>query len=410
VTPDSAGAHTFEAVADLTSRFVVTTYGRRPVAFVRGKGARLWDTEGREYLDFVAGLAVCILGHAHPKVTKAIRQQAGTLLHTSNLYHIPLQARLAERLAGLSGGMQSFFCNSGGEAMEAALKLARKWAHVQRGLAEPEVISALNSFHGRTYGALTLTGQEKYQKNFGPLLPGIRYARFNDLDDFAAHFNERTTAAVLEVLQGEGGVYEANEEFLRGVEALCRRFNALLILDEVQTGMARTGTFFAFQQYGLSPDIVTLAKGLAGGVPIGAMLAKPEVARTFQPGDHASTFGGNFLACAAALATLDVVEQKRLPQRAARLGRALARRINAFKRAGGPVASQRGRGLLRAVQLARPLAKQVEAECLARGLLVNAVQEDAVRLLPPLTISPAELRRGLDILEEAIRAVFAKEG
>ena len=383
----------------------MATYARRPVAFVRGKNARLWDTEGREYIDLLSGLAVCVLGHAHPRLTRAIRAQAGALLHTSNLYHIPPQARLAEKLAQLSGGMQSFFCNSGAEAMEAALKLARKWAKHHRGIADPEIVCAYNSFHGRTFGALTVTGQPKYQKDFEPLLQGIRYAEFNNLEQFCGGCSERTAAVVLEVIQGEGGVIPATPQFLQAVADLCDNQQVLLILDEVQTGLGRTGTFFAYQHYGITPHIVTLAKGLAGGVPIGALLAQPRVARVFQPGDHASTFGGNFLASAAALATLEVIEEQRLPERAARLGRRIEARLDRLIAAAGLVVGRRGRGLMQALQLARPVAKAVEEQCLARRLLVNAVRDDTIRILPPLTIPVKDLDEGLDILEQAILAV-----
>jgi len=403
---------TFEQIAALTERSLLTTYRRLPVAFVRGAGVRLWDSEGREYLDFLSGLGVCILGHCHPRVVEAIREQAGRLLHTSNLYHIGPQAELADRLSALTGGMRAFFCNSGAEANETALKFVRKWAHQVRGVEAPEVLAATNSFHGRTYGALSLTGQTKYQQGFEPMLPGVSYCRYNDLGDFAARFNERTAAVILEAVQGEAGVYEASDEFLRGIEALCRERQALLIFDEVQAGLGRTGTWFAFQKAGVQPDIITLAKGLAGGVPIGAMLARPGLAEVFAPGNHASTFGGNFLACAAALATLAVLAEENLPARSAEMGKLLRARLEALCPEKGEVKEIRGRGMMQAIEFnlpeaGRSLALDLQSECLGRGLIVNAVSASTVRFLPPLILEEVDLHRGMDLFEEAFAAVGA---
>ncbi|MGB9608743.1 MAG: acetylornithine/succinylornithine family transaminase, partial [bacterium] len=276
----------------LKGEYLINTYRRFPVAFVKGEGARLWDVEGKEYIDFLAGIGVCNVGHCHPKVVSAIQRQSSLLLHTSNLFHIPPQEELAERLFKLTG-MLSFFCNSGTEANEAALKLARAYGKPK---GRYKIISALNSFHGRTLASLSATGQEKYREKFQPLLPGVYFAPYNDLSTFASLMDEETCAVILEPVQGEGGVYPAEKEFLQGIYKLCKERDILLILDEVQTGLGRCGSLFCYQLYDIEPDILTLAKSLGGGVPIGAMLARPEVAEAFSPGDHASTFGGNFLA------------------------------------------------------------------------------------------------------------------
>lgn len=292
----------------MTEKYVMNTYSRIPMAPVKGVGARLIDAEGTEYLDFVAGIAVNSTGHGQPKVVEAICRQASELLHVSNLYHIKGQAELAQVLVENSCLDRVFFCNSGAEAVEAAIKLARRYAYITKGAGHSQVITALGSFHGRTLGALTATGQAKYHEGFEPLVPGFTYVPFNDLSALEEAVTGKTCAVMLELIQGEGGVYPADPGYVAGVSRLCKQHGLLLIIDEVQTGTGRTGTLFAYQQYeGLKPDIVTLAKGLASGVPIGACMATEAVSKGFEPGKHASTFGGNPLACAAALATLDVI-------------------------------------------------------------------------------------------------------
>ncbi|HLJ19265.1 MAG TPA: acetylornithine/succinylornithine family transaminase, partial [Stellaceae bacterium] len=309
-----------EAVRECDRAFVMGTYARLPVVFVRGEGARLWDSDGREYLDFLAGIAVAGVGHCHPRVAAAISDQARTLMHVSNLFHNAHQARLAQRLCGLAGMEKAFFCNSGTEAIEAALKIARKWGRQRRGDHCFEVISFSGSFHGRTMGALSATAQPKYQAPFSPLVPGFDYAPFGDLAALRALITEQTCAVIVEPIQGESGIHMVDAAFLRGVRALCDEAGVLLIADEIQCGLGRTGTFLASQGLGVSADIVTLAKGVADGFPMGCCLARGSAAETLVPGDHGSTFGGQPLACAAALATLDVMEEEGLYANAARVG------------------------------------------------------------------------------------------
>jgi len=304
----------------LSDKYIMHTYGRIGLAPVRGKGALLWDAEGNEYLDFVGGLAVDSLGHCHPAVVKAIQEQAETLMHVSNLYYIEHQARLAELLVQNSCCDRAFFCNSGAEANEAAIKLARKYSKKKHGPEKYEIITAEKSFHGRTMATITATGQAKFQKGFEPLLPGFKHVPFNNLEALREAIGPHTCAVMLEPVQGEGGVNVADPDYLSGVRELCDRHGLLLIFDEVQCGLGRTGKFLAYQHYGAEPDIITLAKALGGGFPIGAMLAKEEVAAAFTPGDHASTFGGNPLACAAALAAMRAQLDEDIKENCARVG------------------------------------------------------------------------------------------
>jgi len=310
-------------VIELSQKYLMPTYGQLPVAFVRGEGCRLWDADGKEYLDFVGGIAVLGTGHCHPRVAAAICRQAGTLMHTSNLYYIPPQAQLAQRLTELSFADRCFFCNSGAEANEAAIKLARKWAGLNREGECFEIIAAHQSFHGRTLATVAATGQEKYQIPFRPLPPGFRFAPFNDISALEAAVTEHTCAVMLEPIQAEGGMNVPADDYLPAVRQLCDERGILLVLDEVQTGMGRTGRWFGYEHASITPDIMTLAKSLGSGFPIGACLATEEVATAFAPGDHASTFGGNHLACTAALATIDVIQEEGLVQNAADKGRLL---------------------------------------------------------------------------------------
>jgi len=388
----------------------MSSYQRLPVAFVRGEGVWLWDTEGRRYLDAVGGIAVCALGHAHPVVAEAVAEQAGVLVHTSNLFRIPLQERLAERLVALAGMDQAFFCNSGAEANEAAIKIARLLGH-ERGLEAPAIVVMEGAFHGRTLATLTASGNRKVQAGFEPLVQGFVRVPYGDLEALrAVGANRREIVAVLcEPIQGEGGVVMPPPGYLAGLREVCDRHGWLLMLDEVQTGMCRTGRWFAFQHEGITPDVMTLAKSLGNGVPIGACLARGAAAGLIRPGKHASTFGGNPLACRAALAVLDLLEQGRLAERAAELGEALLERL---RRALGDVPGVveiRGRGLIIGVVLDRPCGEVVE-RALGLGLLINVTAERVVRLLPPLILSDAEAADLVERLGTVIREFLGGNG
>jgi acetylornithine/N-succinyldiaminopimelate aminotransferase len=381
---------------------VMATYGRLPVAFVRGEGSRLYDSEGREYLDFLTGLAVCSLGHAHPEVAEAIATQARTLLHVSNLYYNDVQPRLAARLDGLlGGGGRVFFANSGAEANECALKLARRYGQRNGGADRFHVVSALNSFHGRTLSALAATGQPAKQATFQPLPPGFSQVPYGDLDALraeAARLGPGLAAVLLEAVQAEGGVNVAPPGYLGGVRELCDDTGALLVIDEVQTGLGRTGRWFGFEHFDIAPDVVTLAKALGNGMPIGACWAKAEVAKAFEAGDHATTFGGQPLAARAALTTLEVMERERVPERAARAG---ARLAEGLAQTPG-VTSVRGLGLLLAAELASGDAKAAAAACLEQGLIVNAVTGTALRFAPSLLVSEEEIDEALAVVGKAL--------
>jgi len=376
----------------------MATYARLPVAFERGAGVWLWDTNGERYLDALSGIAVCGLGHAHPELAQAIADQAATLVHTSNLYQVPLQARLAERLTALSGMQQAFFCNSGAEANEAAIKIARKYGHA-RGVAVPTVVVADGSFHGRTLATLSATGSRKVQAGFEPLVQGFTRVPYDDLDALrrVAEHQRDVVAVLLEPVQGEGGIRLPSADYLAGVRALCDQHDWLLMLDEIQTGMARSGRWFAFQHSGVTPDVMTLAKGLGNGVPIGACLAGGKALNVLQAGNHGSTFGGNPLVCRAALTTLEIIERDGLAQRAAHLGASLLGALRE-RLAGCPgVVQVRGLGLLIGIELDRPCAELVR-RALDKHLLINVTAERVVRLLPPLVMSDAEAELLLDTL------------
>jgi len=399
-------SETLEQIIDTDKQHGVGNYGRLPIAFARGEGAKLWDVDGKEYLDFLGGIAVVLLGHSHPQITEAVTRQAQTLIHTANIFYIEQQVKLAERLAKLSGGMRALFCNSGTEANEAALKMARKYQH-QFGDGSYEIISVTDSFHGRTYGALAATAQPKYHEGFAPMPEGFRYVKRGDIDALEAAISDKTAAVILEPIQGESGVWPLSNEYLHRARQLCDQHKKLLIFDEIQSGMGRTGKFFAHEWAGVKPDIISLAKGLANGVPIGAVLATDEVAKAFGPGSHGCTFGGNFLSCAAALATLDVLENDQLMENASQVGAYLIDQLQQWGNRSGALLEVRGRGLMVGVTLAKPVAKKVLLAALEEGLIINAVGDSYLRLLPPLTINNADVDSAIAKLDKAFQKAVA---
>ncbi|HHV63125.1 MAG TPA: acetylornithine transaminase [Firmicutes bacterium] len=391
---------------DLTREYVMNTYSRFPIALVKGSGVRVVDSEGREYLDFVAGIAVNSLGHCHPRVVAAIKQQAETLIHCSNLYYIEPQAHLARLLVSGTHFGKAFFCNSGAEANEAAIKLARRYTNMKFGEGRFKIISAHDSFHGRTLAAISATGQPKYQKGFEPLVPGFEHVPFNDLAALEAACTDKTCAVILEAIQGESGVHPATPEYLKGAWEICKRAGSLLIIDEVQTGLGRTGKMFAFEHYGIEPDIVTLAKSLAGGVPIGAVLARDEVAEAFGPGSHASTFGGNPLATAAAIAVLETLRDEHVIENARVMGEYLQEGLRKLAMGVPEITEVRGVGLMIGVGLVGR-ARDVVTEAMKNGLLTTACGDNTLRLVPPLIVTRRDIDECLSILTLALRNVFS---
>ncbi len=388
---------------------LMATYKRLPVSFVRGEGAWLWDNEERRYLDALSGIAVCGLGHANPRVRQALCDQAGKLLHTSNLYQIELQQQLGDALTRLSGMERVFFGNSGAEANEAALKIARLHGH-KREIKEPTILVTEGSFHGRTLATLTATGNRKVQAGFEPLVRGFARVPYNDLESIriAVENSTNLVAILVEPVQGEGGLNIPDENYLRGIREICDQHGLLMMLDEIQTGMGRSGRWFAFQHSGITPDVMTLAKALGNGVPIGACLARGEAATVFGPGNHGSTFGGNPLACAAALAVIEEMEASRLSERANTLGaRLLVDLADALEDVAG-VEEIRGLGLLIGIELDRPCGELVE-RALQQGLLINVTAERVIRLLPPLILSDQQAAQLVAILSRLIREFLAGE-
>ncbi len=389
---------------DESARCIMNTYARFPVVFRKGRGMRVWSADGKEYLDFVAGVAVNILGHCHPRIVVAIQKQAQRLIHVSNYFHVEPQIKLAKMLVEHTFADKVFFCNSGAEAIEASIKLARKYSVEQVHPDRFEIIAAHNSFHGRTLGALTATGQEKFQRGFGPLVPGFRHVPFDDVGALRETVSEKTCAILLEPVQGEGGVRIPADDYLREVRSLCDETKALLILDEVQTGMGRTGRLFAHEHAGIAPDIMATAKGLGGGVPIGAMLSTEKVAAAFQPGSHASTFGGNPLVCAAGVATLDVVlEDGFVLDQCRRMGAYFLERLE-LVRTQFPelVRGVRGRGLMIGLELAVEGDAVVRA-CFEKGFLINCTAGNVLRFIPPLIVQ----RKDIDNLTDALREILS---
>ncbi|MGO9603794.1 MAG: acetylornithine transaminase [Candidatus Binataceae bacterium] len=388
-------------IIELTHSNLVDIYGCLPIALVRGKGSYLEDADGNRYLDFFCGLAVTNLGHCHPRVVRAIREQSERLMHVSNVFHTEPTARLAEKLAKRFGDGRVFFGNSGAEANEAAIKLARRWGHKDGG-GRYEIVATLGSFHGRTLATLSATGQEKYHQGFQPLVPGFRLAAFDDLAAFEKSIHDETVAVMIEPIQGEGGVVVPQPDYLKRVREFCDQNKLLMILDEIQTGVGRTGRFFAYEHTGIKPDIVTLAKALGGGLPLGAMIAKTEIASSLTPGSHGTTFGGNPISCAAGLATIEAIEEERLLENTTRIGGYILERLREIARTCDRVKEVRGLGLIIGVVLKHDPRPVVDA-CIKERLLVNGTAGNVLRLLPPLNLTREEADAGLAIIERALR-------
>ncbi len=388
-------------IVELTHKNLVDIYGCLPIALVRGKGSYLEDADGNRYLDFFCGLAVTNLGHGHPRVVRAIHEQAERLMHVSNVFHTEPTARLAERLASRFGDGRVFFGNSGAEANEAAIKLARRWGHKDGG-GRFEIVATLGSFHGRTLATLSATGQEKYHQGFQPLVPGFKMAPFDDLGALERSLGDNTVAVMIEPIQGEGGVVTPKLDYLERVREFCDRNKLLMILDEIQTGIGRTGRFFAFEHAGIKPDIVTLAKALGGGLPLGAMIAKSEIASSLTPGSHGTTFGGNPVSCAAGLAIVEAIDEERVLENATKMGAHIMGRLREIAKTCDRVKEVRGLGMIIGVVLTHDPRPVVDA-CLKERLLVNGTAGNVLRLLPPLNLSREDADKGLAIIERALR-------
>ena len=390
-----------EQIADLEKRFLLPTYNRYPVAFERGKGVFLYDFEGKKYLDFVAGLGVNALGHAHPRIVKTIREQAGRLIHVSNLYYNEYQGQLAERLCQLSGLDRVFFSNSGTEAMEGAIKLARLAGHKAGGDSKSGLVALQGSYHGRTFGSMSLTGQDKYRKGFEPLLENVTFIERNNVESLRAAVNANTCAIVLEPIFGEGGILECSTDFLRECRALSDRHEAALIFDEIQCGLGRTGTIFAFQTFGVVPDIVTIAKPIAAGVPLGAFISKERFASAISPGQHGTTFGGGPLACRVGLEYLAIIEQEHLLENVARVGAYLHQQFEVLVEKYAATRETRGRGFIQGLVLDVPARPFVE-QGLAEGVLFSATQDTVLRFLPPFLLEEKHVDKGIRVLKKLL--------
>jgi acetylornithine/N-succinyldiaminopimelate aminotransferase len=380
-------------------KFVMPTYKRNPIVISRATGSKVWDVDGREYLDLFAGWGVSGLEYCHPKVVEAIKLQAEKLIHMPNNYYNELQGRLAEKIAAHSFGGKCFFCNSGAEAVEGALKLARKYGSSS---GRNEIITMENSFHGRTFGALSATGQAKYREGFGPILPGFRYVPFGDFGALRTAFSDKTCAVMLEPVQGEGGIHVASREYFGDMKSLCSDSDVLLIFDEVQTGVGRTGEYFGYQLYGVEPDVMTLAKALGGGFPIGALVVQPRLAEVLVPGNHASTFGGSPLACAAALAVFEAIEEENLLEHVKATGAYLKEKLESLKLKYPVIKEVRGVGLMVGAELTQDGAGIVE-KCMKKGLLINCTAGNVLRFLPAMTVSRQEIDHGMWILDTVLR-------
>src|ERR1700735_53251 len=391
-----------DEIRDLEKRFLLPTYHRYPVGFERGKGVFLYDFEGKKYLDFVAGLGVNALGHAHPRIVKTIREQAGRVIHLSNLYYNEYQGQLAERLCQLSGLDRAFFSNSGTEAMEGAIKLARLAGHKAGGEAKSRLVALQGSYHGRTFGAMSLTGQEKYRKGFEPMLEDVTFVAQNDVEALRAAVNDNTCAIVLEPIFGEGGIYECSVEFLQECRTAADRHKAALIFDEIQCGLGRTGTMFAFQSFGVTPDIVAIAKPIVAGLPLGAFLAKEEFANAISPGQHGTTFGGGPLACRVALEFLAIVEDEKLLENVNKVGAYLQQELKTIVEKSAAAKEVRGRGFIQGINLDIP-ARPIVDEALSEGVLFNSTQDTVVRFLPPFLLQEKHVDKGIRVLKKLLR-------
>jgi acetylornithine/N-succinyldiaminopimelate aminotransferase len=388
---------------ELEHKYYQGTFKRYPLVFVRGEGTRVWDADGKDYLDLVAGIAVNVLGHCHPAVVSAIQEQATRLVHVSNLYYNTRQIELAEQLGLLSDGMRSFFSNSGAEANEGAIKLARKFGRTKKNGAF-EIISMERSFHGRTLATTAATGQAHYQATWAPLPDGFKQVPYNDLDALKAAVSDKTAGILLEAVQGEGGIWPADKAFMEGVRQLCDEQNMVMICDEVQAGMGRTGKFFAWENYPITPDIVTMAKGLAGGVPIGGMLAGKR-ADLFEPGDHGTTFGGNPIACGAAVATIRTINEQNLVEHARKMGEYWHGKMQKLCAKYDFLDSPRGIGLMRAVNVKRDLAAKIVERAMHNGVLLNNLGTSTLRIVPPLVVSQSDLDEAADKLDRSLAEV-----
>ncbi len=392
-----------KAFIELSDKYIANTYSRFPIVITKGKGCNVWDADGKEYLDFVAGLAVCNLGHCHPKVVKAIQEQAERLIHVSNLYYIEPQARLAELLCKNSFAEKAFFCNSGAEANEAAIKLTRRYFK-DKGENKFQIITMEKSFHGRTMATLAATGQKKFQAGFEPLLEKFIYVPFDNVGAVADVITSQTAAVMVEPIQGEGGVNLPSENYLKELKALCKEKGLLLIFDEVQVGMGRTGKLFAYEHYDVTPDIMTLAKGLAGGVAIGAMLATDDVAKGFVPGTHASTFGGNPLATAAGIAAIKAVLEEGMLENCRKVGKYLLEKVSGLKGKYPFIKEVRGKGLIIGMELTIAGADIVKA-CMEKGLLINCTADKILRFIPPLVVTEKEVDEMMEIFTQVLKTV-----
>jgi acetylornithine/N-succinyldiaminopimelate aminotransferase len=382
------------------------TYNRFPVVFESGKGLYLYDTDGNEYLDFYAGIAVNALGYGDPEYTSCLKEQAEKLLHISNYFYNPPSIEAGKKLLQAAEMDKVFFTNSGTEAVEGALKIARRYAYNKKGEQDYEIIAMKNSFHGRSTGALAVTGNDHYQEPFQPLMPGIRFGEFNNLDSVKALFHEKTCAVIMETIQGEGGIYPAKKEFLEGVRSLCDQYDALLILDEIQCGMGRTGTMFAWQQYGIKPDVITVAKALGNGVPIGAFLAKGKAAAAMVPGDHGTTYGGNPFVCGAASKVLDIFQSRNLTAHAAEMGNYLWERLEELKSGYPMIKAHRGIGLMQGLEFMHPVGPVISNALLEQKLVLISAGTHIIRFVPPLVIEKADIDEMIRRLLAAIECCF----
>jgi acetylornithine/N-succinyldiaminopimelate aminotransferase len=391
---------TTQEVINLFDKYVIGNYSRLPKVITRGKGCYIYDADGGKILDMFPGWAVSGIGHCHPRVVKAIQKQAKILLHMDNTFYTELQGRLAQLLSDRAFGGKCFFCNSGAEANEAAMKLAR--IYTPKG--KYKFITAFGSFHGRTFAAMTATAQPKKHEGFEPVLPGFIYVPFNDVDALQKAFDDEVAAVMIEPIQGEGGINVATPEYMSAIRQLCDKNQAVMILDEVQTGMGRTGKWFGYQHYNVEPDIITLAKTLGGGVAIGAMMAKPNIAASFTPGTHASTFGGNCIACAAGIAVIEAIEEENMLQNTQEIGQYAADKLNQLKTKYSIIDHIRGKGLMIGIQLKSPGAEIVK-NCLAAGLRINCTQDTVLRFMPPMNITAKQIDSAIKILDNVLKDI-----